>query len=105
MASNEPKITEESPKTPSPSPPIDFKTLFELQENHKEFNRKFRVNRFLFSVLCGAWFHLLYNNFFLRACSYETFIVFDFIFVALHLFHEKLNYTRPINVRALVSKH
>lgn len=52
----------------------------------------------LFSILCGAWFHLLYHQFDMAVLTWQAFIVFDLALVATLIFHEKNYYTRPINV-------
>jgi hypothetical protein len=79
-------------------PPIDFKVLFKLQEDHANFKRQARIYRLLFSVLCGCWFHLLFHSFHLYSLTWHAFLFFDLAFVATLTFHEKTYYTRPINV-------
>ena len=94
----EPKKEKEAAAQQLP-PPIDFRQLFELQSQHEEFKRKSKVNRFLFTVLCGAWFHLLFHSFGITGCTWESFFVIDLLFIGLLSMNEKINFTRPINVR------
>jgi hypothetical protein len=56
------------------------------------------VNRFLYATLTGLWFHLLYHSFDLKVLDWKAFLIFDLIFVATLIYHEKITYTRPIKV-------
>ena len=73
--------------------------MFSLQEQHESFKKQSQVNRFLYASLVGLWFHLLYHSFDLKMLDWKAFLIFDLVFIVTLIYHEKITYTRPINVR------
>ena len=80
---------------------MDFRHLFQLQDEHASFKTQSQVNRFLYATLLGLWFHLLYQSFDLKMLDWKAFLILDLVFVVTLIYHERVTYTRPINVSVL----
>ncbi|CDW84483.1 UNKNOWN [Stylonychia lemnae] len=77
--------------------PVDFKKLYQLQEDNQRHIKIQQVIRFLFSALTGVWFHLFYNVFDLKVFNVSFFVAMDIGLITMLVYYQKNTYTFKIN--------
>eukprot|EP00347_Sterkiella_histriomuscorum_P014868 403359218 len=75
---------------------VNFKRLFQLQEDNEKHIKLQRVIRFLFATLTGVWFHLFFNVFEWVGFNFMFFVTLDIGLISWLIYYQKSNYTWKI---------